>query len=106
MVASEPRQVHVCQRKSDMRYNWIHVRLDAIDLEEAARARDRRVADVRAEKSCGTDQLIGYSRLGVAVPATQSDDAPADLLRLSGDAHGAAHLPRLDAAGQRDVTGH
>jgi hypothetical protein len=33
MVASEPDKF-MLPRKSDMRYNWIHVRLDAIDLEE------------------------------------------------------------------------
>jgi hypothetical protein len=33
MVAAEPDKF-ILPRKSDMRYNWIHVRLDAIDLEE------------------------------------------------------------------------
>jgi hypothetical protein len=33
MVAAEPHKF-MLPRKSDMRYNWIHVRLDAIDLEE------------------------------------------------------------------------
>jgi hypothetical protein len=33
MVAAEPDKFTL-PRKSDMRYNWIHVRLDAIDLEE------------------------------------------------------------------------
>jgi hypothetical protein len=33
MVAAEPDKF-MLPRKSDMRYNWIHVRLDAIDLEE------------------------------------------------------------------------
>jgi hypothetical protein len=33
MVAAEPRKF-MLPRKSDMRYNWIHVRLDAIDLDE------------------------------------------------------------------------
>ena len=33
MVAAEPGKF-MLPRKSDMRYNWIHVRLDAIDLEE------------------------------------------------------------------------
>jgi hypothetical protein len=33
MVAAEPEKF-MLPRKSDMRYNWIHVRLDAIDLEE------------------------------------------------------------------------
>jgi hypothetical protein len=33
MVAAEPDKF-VLPRKSDMRYNWIHVRLDAIDLGE------------------------------------------------------------------------
>ena len=56
MVAAEPDKF-MLPRKSDMRYNWIHVRLDAIDLEEAARAGDRRVADVRAEKRCGDQYL-------------------------------------------------
>ena len=33
MVAAEPDKF-MLPRNSDMRYNWIHVRLDAIDLEE------------------------------------------------------------------------
>jgi hypothetical protein len=33
MVAAEPDKF-MLPRPSDMRYNWIHVRLDAIDLEE------------------------------------------------------------------------
>ena len=33
MVAAEPGKF-MLPRKSDMRYNWIHVRLDAINLEE------------------------------------------------------------------------
>ena len=33
MVAAEPDKF-MMPRKSDMRYNWIHVRLDAIDLDE------------------------------------------------------------------------
>jgi hypothetical protein len=33
MVAAEPDKF-MLPHKSDMRYNWIHVRLDAIDLEE------------------------------------------------------------------------
>ena len=33
LVASEPDKF-MLPRKSDMRYNWVHVRLDAIDLEE------------------------------------------------------------------------
>jgi hypothetical protein len=33
MVAAEPDKF-MLPRKSDMRYNWIHVRLDAIDLDE------------------------------------------------------------------------
>jgi hypothetical protein len=33
MVAAEPDKF-MLPRNSDMRYNWIHVRLDAIDVEE------------------------------------------------------------------------
>ena len=33
MVAAEPDKFTL-PRKSDMRYNWIHVRLDAIELDE------------------------------------------------------------------------
>jgi hypothetical protein len=33
MVAAEPDKF-MLPRPSDMRYNWIHVRLDAIDLDE------------------------------------------------------------------------
>jgi hypothetical protein len=33
MIAAEPDKF-MLPRKSDMRYNWIHVRLDAIDLDE------------------------------------------------------------------------
>jgi hypothetical protein len=33
LVASEPNKF-MLPRKSDMRYNWVHVRLDAIDLVE------------------------------------------------------------------------
>ena len=33
MVAAEPDKF-MLPRKSDMRYNWIHVRLDAIELDE------------------------------------------------------------------------
>ena len=33
MVAAEPDKF-MLPRKSDMRYNWIHVRVEAIDLEE------------------------------------------------------------------------
>lgn len=33
MVAAEPEKF-MLPRTSDMRYNWIHVRLDAIDLDE------------------------------------------------------------------------
>jgi hypothetical protein len=33
MIAAEPEKF-MLPRKSDMRYNWIHVRLDAIDLDE------------------------------------------------------------------------
>jgi hypothetical protein len=33
MIATEPEKF-MLPRKSDMRYNWIHVRLDAIDLDE------------------------------------------------------------------------
>ena len=33
MVAAEPDKF-LLPGKSDMRYNWIHVRLDAIDLDE------------------------------------------------------------------------
>lgn len=34
MVAAEPDKF-MLPRQSDMRYNWIDVRLDAIDLEES-----------------------------------------------------------------------
>jgi hypothetical protein len=33
MIAAEPEKF-MLPRSSDMRYNWIHVRLDAIDLDE------------------------------------------------------------------------
>jgi hypothetical protein len=33
MVAAEPEKF-MLPRESDMRYNWIHVRLDAVDLDE------------------------------------------------------------------------
>jgi hypothetical protein len=33
MVAAEPDKF-MLPRKSDMRYNWIHVRLDAVDIDE------------------------------------------------------------------------
>jgi hypothetical protein len=33
MVAAQPEKF-MMPRKSDMRYNWIHVRLDAIELDE------------------------------------------------------------------------
>lgn len=33
IVAAEPDKF-MLPRKSDMRYNWIHVRLDAVDLDE------------------------------------------------------------------------
>jgi len=33
MIAAEPDKF-MLPRQSDMRYNWIHVRLDAIDLDE------------------------------------------------------------------------
>lgn len=33
MVAAEPAKF-ILPRESDMRYNWIHVRLEAIDLDE------------------------------------------------------------------------
>ncbi|WP_319436481.1 MmcQ/YjbR family DNA-binding protein [Mycobacterium sp. RTGN5] len=33
MVAAEPEKFTL-PRKSDMRYNWIHVRLDAVDIDE------------------------------------------------------------------------
>jgi hypothetical protein len=33
MVDAEPDKF-MLPRKSDMRYNWIHVRLDAVDLDE------------------------------------------------------------------------
>lgn len=33
MVAAEPDKF-MLPRQSDMRYNWIHVRLDAIDIDE------------------------------------------------------------------------
>ena len=49
MVAAEPDKF-MLPRKSDMRYNWIHVRLDAIDLEELRELVDRWLADVRAAK--------------------------------------------------------
>lgn len=34
MVANEPDKF-AFPRQSDMRYNWIHVRMDAIDIDEA-----------------------------------------------------------------------
>ena len=52
MVAAEPDKF-MLPRKSDMRYNWIHVRLDAIDLKELRELVIDGVADVRAEKGCG-----------------------------------------------------
>jgi len=33
VIAAEPDKF-MLPRQSDMRYNWIHVRLDAIDLDE------------------------------------------------------------------------
>jgi hypothetical protein len=33
LVASEPNKF-MLPRQSDMRYNWVHVRVDAIDLDE------------------------------------------------------------------------
>jgi hypothetical protein len=33
MVAAEPDKF-MLPRKSDMRYNWIHIRLDAVDIDE------------------------------------------------------------------------
>ena len=52
MVAAEPDKF-MLPRKSDMRYNWILVRLDAIDLEELRELVIDALADVRAEKRCG-----------------------------------------------------
>ena len=56
MVAAEPDKF-MLPRKSEMRYNWILVRLDAIDHGRTPRAGDRRLADVRAEKRCGDSRL-------------------------------------------------
>ncbi len=74
MVAAEPDKF-MLPRKSDMRYNWIHVRLDAIDLDELRElvidgwrmCVPKRVAAVRS-----ADRILA---LGVSVPAPQSDDA-------------------------------
>jgi hypothetical protein len=47
LVASEPDK-SLMPRPSDMRYQWVCVRLDAIDVDELRPA--RRVAHVRAEE--------------------------------------------------------
>ena len=48
LVASEPEKFMLPGR-SDLRYNWVLVRLAAIDVYGDARARRRRVADGRAQ---------------------------------------------------------
>ena len=71
MVAAEPDKF-MLPRKSDMRYNWIHVRLDAIDLEEV------RELVIDAWRMCVPKKVAASSAdrifaLGVAVPAPQPD---------------------------------
>ena len=71
MVAAEPDKF-MLPRKSEMRYNWILVRLDAIDLEELREL----VIDawrMCVPKSVGSDShLDRILALGVAVPAAQA----------------------------------
>ena len=52
LVASEPDKF-LLPRQSELRYNWVCVRLDAIDHDELRRARPRRVADVRPQEDRG-----------------------------------------------------
>ena len=49
LVASEPDKF-LMPRPSDMRYRWVCVRLDAIDIDELRELLRRRLAHVRTEK--------------------------------------------------------
>ena len=51
LVASDPDEVPACPGASELRYNWVVVRLDAIDARGDAGARGRRVAHGRARSA-------------------------------------------------------
>ena len=62
LIASDPDKF-MLPGQSDMRYNWVHVRLDAIDLVELARDRRRGMAHVCAEERCGDGALTALEEL-------------------------------------------
>ncbi len=58
MVAAEPEKFLLPPRTSDMRYNWIHVRLDAVDLDEVRELVIDGWKMCVPKKYCSSDQLI------------------------------------------------
>ena len=65
LVGTEPEKF-LMPRDSDLRYNWVVVRLAAIDADGDARARHRRLGDGRAEERLCA--LPGMSQWQSAVP--------------------------------------
>ncbi len=63
LIASEPDKF-MLPRPSDVRYNWVHVRLDALRPRRASRDRHRGVADVCAKKGGGDGPLVDFSAPG------------------------------------------
>ena len=109
MVAAEPDKF-MLPRKSDMRYNWIHVRLDAIDLEELRElvidgwrmCVPKSVAAIRSFKPLRSDTRAWSYRPSGAGPRPLPDD----LRRMPAIAQCAAQLSAgHDAASQRHVRG-
>ena len=62
LVASEP-DVFLMPRPSDLRFNWVEVRLDAIDVAAHARDRHRRLAPRRPqERGPGAGRRLSGAR--------------------------------------------
>ena len=93
MIAAEPEKF-VLPEPSDLRYQWLVVRLAAIDVGRDARARPRRVADVRAEEGQRARAMTSAAwrtwREGVDL---DDYDARWDRMAAAGEAvHGEADL--------------
>ena len=84
MVAAEPDKF-MLPRESDMRYNWIHVRLDAIDLEELRELVIDAWRMCVPKKVAALIKLIGYSRLALPSQRRNPTTLAHDLRRLARD---------------------
>ena len=72
LVGTEPEKF-LMPRESDLRYNWVVVRLAAIDADEMREPGDRRLGDGRAEERLGAVSRMSQWQLLVPESRTVPD---------------------------------